>query len=135
MTQRRRLDAFLVEQAQAAGVELHLVGGGLRTGSGSALEPTQAGAPATSPVVMGGGVYRDSTPVDVSSRAAAPAPLPRLVQAPTAKGTRGCSRWRTRATGTTASSAPDRSRQMATSPSTPPPSASHQPSTQSGETK
>jgi putative protein-disulfide isomerase len=30
----------LVEQAQAAGVELHLVVGGLRTGSGSALEPT-----------------------------------------------------------------------------------------------
>ncbi|WP_162837862.1 DsbA family protein [Pseudomonas deceptionensis] len=29
----------LVEQAQAAGVELHLVVGGLRTGSGSALEP------------------------------------------------------------------------------------------------
>ncbi|WP_434596456.1 DsbA family protein [Pseudomonas sp. R4-83] len=30
----------LVEQAQAAGVELHLVAGGLRTGSGAALEPT-----------------------------------------------------------------------------------------------
>lgn len=30
----------LAEQAQAAGVELHLVVGGLRTGSGSALEPT-----------------------------------------------------------------------------------------------
>lgn len=30
----------LVEQAQAAGVELHLVVGGLRTGSGAALEPT-----------------------------------------------------------------------------------------------
>ncbi len=30
----------LVEQAHAAGVELHLVVGGLRTGSGSALEPT-----------------------------------------------------------------------------------------------
>ncbi len=30
----------LVEQAQAAGVELHLVMGGLRSGSGSALEPT-----------------------------------------------------------------------------------------------
>ena len=30
----------LVEQAQAAGVEVHLVVGGLRTGSGSALEPT-----------------------------------------------------------------------------------------------
>src|SRR5450830_630029 len=29
----------LVEQAQAAGVELHLVVGGLRTGSGAALEP------------------------------------------------------------------------------------------------
>lgn len=29
----------LVEQAQAAGVELHLMVGGLRTGSGSALEP------------------------------------------------------------------------------------------------
>ena len=29
----------LVEQAQTAGVELHLVVGGLRTGSGSALEP------------------------------------------------------------------------------------------------
>ncbi len=44
--------------------------GGLKRG-GSALEPTQAGASATSPVIMGGGVYRDSTPVDVSSRAAA----------------------------------------------------------------
>jgi hypothetical protein len=43
--------------------------GGLKRG-GSGLEPTQAGAPATSPVVMGGGVYRDNTPVDVSSRAA-----------------------------------------------------------------
>jgi len=30
----------LVKQAQAAGVELHLVMGGLRTGSGAALEPT-----------------------------------------------------------------------------------------------
>ncbi|MDB6047282.1 MAG: oxidoreductase [Pseudomonas sp.] len=30
----------LVQQAQAAGVELHLVAGGLRTGSGAALEPT-----------------------------------------------------------------------------------------------
>lgn len=30
----------LVTQAQAAGVELHLVMGGLRTGSGAALEPT-----------------------------------------------------------------------------------------------
>ena len=30
----------LVEQAQAAGVDVHLVVGGLRTGSGSALEPT-----------------------------------------------------------------------------------------------
>ena len=30
----------LVEQAQAAGVELYLVVGGLRTGSGAALEPT-----------------------------------------------------------------------------------------------
>jgi putative protein-disulfide isomerase len=30
----------LVEQARAQGVELHLVVGGLRTGSGSALEPT-----------------------------------------------------------------------------------------------
>jgi putative protein-disulfide isomerase len=30
----------LVEQAQAAGVELHIVVGGLRTGSGAALEPT-----------------------------------------------------------------------------------------------
>ncbi|MFS1291736.1 DsbA family protein [Pseudomonas piscis] len=30
----------LVERAQAAGVELHLVVGGLRTGSGAALEPT-----------------------------------------------------------------------------------------------
>ena len=30
----------LVEQAQAAGVDVHLVVGGLRTGSGAALEPT-----------------------------------------------------------------------------------------------
>ena len=30
----------LVEQAQAAGVELHLVVGGLRTGSGAALDPS-----------------------------------------------------------------------------------------------
>ena len=30
----------LVEQAQAAGVDVHLIVGGLRTGSGSALEPT-----------------------------------------------------------------------------------------------
>jgi hypothetical protein len=43
--------------------------GGLKRG-GSALEPTKAGTPATSPVLMGGGIYRDSAPVEVSQRAA-----------------------------------------------------------------
>lgn len=43
--------------------------GGLKRG-GSGLEPAKPGVSATSPVIMGSGVYRDSAPVEVSQRAA-----------------------------------------------------------------
>jgi hypothetical protein len=44
--------------------------GGMSGASKGGLEPTKAGVPVTSPVVMGGGVYRDSAPADVVNRAA-----------------------------------------------------------------
>ena len=87
----------LVEQAQTAGVELHLVVGGLRTGSGSALEPatrryilehwqavTEAtGQPFTFEGALPGGFVYDTEPACravVAARSLAPDCAWRLVK-------------------------------------------------------
>jgi hypothetical protein len=55
---------------QGAGNGANNAGGLTGSKSGGSLEPTKAGTPVTSPVLMGGGVYRDSAPPDVVNRAA-----------------------------------------------------------------
>ena len=123
------------ESDPRAGVAVELAGPARAAPAPASPAPRRARAAASAPAPRL--ARRDTSSPSPSATSQAvwsptPTPLPELVQTGTARGTRRCSRWRSRLSATSASRRPDPSLQAASRVRGRPASASHQASTQSG---